>query len=66
VYILGIEDKKYLNLTYGKEIGKANVTGYCIRFKTLKYINTDVLAAAIRYGFYAQNALAFQITNPTR
>src|SRR3981189_997241 len=38
VYILGIEDKKYLAQTYGKELGKASVTGYCIRFKTLKDI----------------------------
>lgn len=51
VYILGIEDKKYLAHTYGKELGKASVTGYCIRFKTLKNINTDVLEAAIRSGF---------------
>src|SRR5687768_4662694 len=51
VYILGIEDKKYLAETYGKELGKASVTGYCIRFKTLKEINTDVLDAAIRFGF---------------
>src|SRR5881227_1992725 len=36
VYILGIEDKKYLAETYGKKLGKASVTGYCIRFKTLK------------------------------
>jgi hypothetical protein len=50
VYILGIEDKTYLALTYGKQIGKASVTGYCIKFKTLKDINTDILAAAIRYG----------------
>jgi hypothetical protein len=53
VYIMGIEDKKYLNETYGKELGKANVTSYCIRFKTLKDINIDVLEAAIRYGFEA-------------
>jgi hypothetical protein len=50
VYILGIKDKKYLAQTYGKEIGKASVTGYCVRFRTLKDINTDVLEAAIRYG----------------
>jgi hypothetical protein len=50
VYILGIEDKKYLAQTYGKELGKATVTGYCIRFKTLKDINTEILEAAIRYG----------------
>lgn len=55
VYILGIEDKNYLSLTYGKELGKASVTGYCVRFKTLKDINTDVLAAAIRFGFENQN-----------
>ena len=48
VYILGIEDKKYLAQTYGKELGKASVTGYCIRFKTLKDINVEILKAAIR------------------
>ncbi|MGZ9219522.1 MAG: DUF1801 domain-containing protein, partial [Candidatus Binatia bacterium] len=32
VYILGIKDKKYLAQTYGKKLGKASVTGYCIRF----------------------------------
>lgn len=51
VYILGIKDKTYLAKTYGNKLGKANVTGYCIRFKALKDINLDVLAAAIRYGF---------------
>jgi hypothetical protein len=47
VYILGIEDKKYLAQTYGKVLGKASVTGYCIRFKTLKDINIEILRAAI-------------------
>ena len=50
VYILGIKDKKYLAQTYGKILGKASVTGYCIKFKTLKDINIDILEAAIRYG----------------
>jgi hypothetical protein len=54
VYILGIEDKKFLAETYGKNLGKASVTGYCIRFKTLKDINIDVLEAAIRFGFDAR------------
>lgn len=53
VYILGIKDKKYLVQTYGKKIGKASVTGYCIKFKTLKDINIDILEAAIRYGVEA-------------
>jgi hypothetical protein len=55
VYILGIKDKTYLAQTYGKELGKASVTGYCIKFKKLKDINVDVLEAAIRYGGQAQN-----------
>ena len=58
VYILGIKDKKYLARTYGKELGKASVTGYCIRFKTLKDINIEILEAAIRFGFEAQNEKA--------
>src|SRR5258706_10954131 len=55
IYILGIKDKAYLAQTYGKELGKASVTGYCIRFKTLKDINIEILEAAIRFGFGAQN-----------
>lgn len=47
VYIMGIEDKKYLLETYGSTIGKASISGYCIKFKTLKDINIDVLKAAI-------------------
>ena len=54
VYILGIDDKTYLAKTYGKKIGKASVTGYCIKFKTLKDRNMEILEAAIRYGFEAQ------------
>ena len=50
VYILGIKDKAYLAQTYGKELGKASVTGYCIKFNHLKDININILEAAIRYG----------------
>jgi hypothetical protein len=55
VYILGIKDKTYLAEAYGKSLGKASVTGYCIKFKTLKDINVDILEAAIRDGFEAQS-----------
>lgn len=55
VYILGIDDKKYLANTYGEKLGKASVTGYCIKFKTLKDINIEVLEDAIRFGFEVQN-----------
>jgi hypothetical protein len=50
VYIMGVNDKKYLAQTFGKELGKASVTGYCIKFKTLTEIKIDVLKAAMRYG----------------
>ena len=55
VYILGLSDKTYLAKTYGKELGKASVTGYCIKFKTLQDINVAILEAAIRYGLKAQH-----------
>ncbi len=55
VYILGIEDKTYLSRTYGATLGKASISGYCIKFKSLKSIHTDVLAAAIRDGINAKN-----------
>ncbi|MBB5396246.1 DUF1801 domain-containing protein [Mucilaginibacter sp. AK015] len=53
VYIMGLKDKAYLPQTFGKDIGKASVTGYCIKFKALKDISVNVLEAAIRYGFEA-------------
>lgn len=50
VYIIGIKDKALLAKAYGKKLGKASVTGYCIKFKTLKDINKEVLEAAIKAG----------------
>src|SRR5580698_5138535 len=35
VYIMGIDDKKYLAETFALDLGKASVTAYCIKFKTL-------------------------------
>ena len=50
VYIMGIEDKKYLPDTYGKQLGKASVTGYCIKFKKLSDIDLDVLKTTVLDG----------------
>jgi hypothetical protein len=47
VYIMGLDDRKYLANTYGKRLGKASVTGYCIKFRSLKDIDLDVLKEAI-------------------
>ena len=50
VYIMGLEDRTYLAETYGGELGKASVTGYCIKFRTLRHINVGILEAAMRDG----------------
>ncbi|PXW15306.1 MULTISPECIES: DUF1801 domain-containing protein [unclassified Chryseobacterium] len=50
LYIMNISDKTYLSKTYGEKIGKASVTGYCIKFKALKDINIQILKAAILDG----------------
>lgn len=50
VYILGIEDQQYLPQTYGKKLGKASVSGYCIKFKALQDVNMEMLKMAILDG----------------
>lgn len=51
VYLLGIEDKKYLDQTYGQKLGKASTSGYCIKFKKLQEINIEVLEEAIKDAY---------------
>jgi hypothetical protein len=53
VYILGISDRDYLRTTYAETLGKATVSGYCVKFKSLKDIDIGVLEAAIRAGLEA-------------
>lgn len=48
VYIMGLKDKKYLAATYGTKLGKASVTGYCVKFRTLRDINVETLEALMR------------------
>ncbi len=55
VYIIGIADKTYLAQTYGKALGKASVSGYCIKFKMLKDINVEILKEAIQFGFESRD-----------
>ncbi len=53
VYVLGLNDKTILRSKFGDQLGKASVTGYCIRFTKIVDINIDTLQAAIRYGMDA-------------
>jgi hypothetical protein len=43
VYLIGIKDKRYLSETYGQKLGRANITGCCIKFRSIRDIDTDVL-----------------------
>lgn len=55
VYVMGLDDKTYLPRTYGAAIGKASVTGYCIKFARLAVIDADVLHAAMRHGMTVEH-----------
>ena len=48
VYLIGIKDKKYISEAYGKRLGKARITGYCIKFRSLKDVNIDILEEIIK------------------
>ena len=48
VYVMGLEDRTWLARTYAAALGRAKVTGYCIKFKSLGDVDREVLAAAIR------------------
>ncbi len=50
VYFMGIQDKKYLAQNYAEKLGKASVSGYCVKFKALKDIHIEILEKAILYG----------------
>lgn len=56
VYIMSIRDKTYLATNFGEKLGKASITGYCIKFKTLKDVNSNILEAAIKYGIEQGNS----------
>lgn len=58
VYVMGIEDKSCLPRTYGSRIGKASVTGYCIKFKTISDIDVEVLEEIIRFGFSGSTTIS--------
>lgn len=50
VYIMGLDNRTYLPQKYGGSLGKAKVTGYCIKFKALEDIDLQVLVEAIKDG----------------
>lgn len=47
VYFMGLDDKTYLTGKYKNIIGKASISGYCIKFRKLQDINMNILEDAI-------------------
>jgi hypothetical protein len=47
VYIMGLDDKEHLSDTYGKTLGKAKITGYCIKFRSARDVDMGVLKEVI-------------------
>lgn len=56
VYIMGLNDRTYLPQKYGQSLGKAKVTGYCIKFKALKDVDLQTLKEAIQDGIEQTDA----------
>lgn len=52
VYIMGLSDKTVLAKKFGAALGKASVSGYCIKFKKLADIDMAVLSQAIEFGIH--------------
>jgi hypothetical protein len=43
IYVMGLSDKNHLSRTYGQALGKAKITGYCVKFRNLKDVNLGVV-----------------------
>lgn len=51
IYLIGIKDKNILKETFTPSIGKATITGYCVKYKRLSELNPESLAKLIQFGF---------------
>ena len=50
IYLIGIRNKLDLAQEFGSKLGKAKITGYCIKFKQLADLDLSVLEEVIRLG----------------
>lgn len=48
LYVMGIDDKAHLARAYGDRLGKAKITGYCVKFRSARDIDLDVFEEMIR------------------
>lgn len=55
IYLMGIRNKLNLAQQFGLKLGKAKVSGYCIKFKQLADLDLSVLEEVIRLGIQLTN-----------
>ena len=51
MYVMGLSDKTFLQTQFGNRLGKASITGYCIKFKTFSDLNLEVLEELVGWEF---------------
>ena len=51
IYLFSNKDKDYFPKKFKDKLGKATITGYCIKFKTLKDLNIEILKEIIKEVF---------------
>jgi len=43
IYVMGLDNKMYLSQTYGGRLGKVTITGYCVKFRSLKDLDLSIV-----------------------
>lgn len=51
MYFMGLKDTALLSANFQNALGKAKITGYCVKFKSLNDLNLDELKRLIAFGF---------------
>lgn len=55
IHIMGVSDKTYLSNNFSTRIGKAAISGYCIKFKSLNNLHLNVLDELLQFGLGDRN-----------
>jgi hypothetical protein len=55
VYVMWLKDKAYLAQTYGPRLGKAKITGYCIKFRSVRDVDLGVFEALVADALRAKS-----------
>lgn len=53
IYLFGNNEKDHFIKKYKDNLGKATITGYCIKFKSLQDLNIEILIELIKDAFKA-------------